>query len=107
MSLVGCALAASVGGIQFYLRVPVLHGHYLMECTARALKGAPVMIRLVGRFNTDKGHRDATSRASPRTKRSLFPTKTAWLRHSYSPTNSNLLPRSDAVEMVSSRRSIL
>jgi hypothetical protein len=84
----------------------MLHRHYLMVCTARALKGAPVVIRLVSRFNTDKDHRDAASRASPRTKRSLFPTKTAWLRHSYSPTNSKLLPRSDAVETVSSRRSI-
>jgi hypothetical protein len=62
-----------------------------MVCTARALKGAPVVIRLVSRFNTDKEHRDAASRASPRTKRSLFSTKTAWLRHSYSPTNSKTI----------------
>ena len=77
-----------------------------MVCTARALKGAPVVIRLVSRFNRDKEYRDAASRASPRTKRSLFSSKAASLRHRYSPTNSKLVPGSEAVEAVSSHRSI-
>jgi hypothetical protein len=78
----------SVGAIQFYFRlVAVYYRYYLMVCTARALKGAPVVIRLVSRFNRDKKHRDAASRASPRTKRSLFSSKAASLRHRYSPTN--------------------
>src|SRR5262249_10985733 len=97
----------SVGAIQFYFRLVAVHDrYYLMVCTARALKGAPVVIRLVSRFNRDKEHRDAASRASPRTKRSLFSSKATSLRHRYSPTNSNLSPRSDDVETVSSRRSI-
>jgi hypothetical protein len=97
----------SVGAIQFYFRLVAVHDrYYLMVCTARALKGAPVVIRLVSRFNRDKEHRDAASRASPRTKRSLFSSKAASLRHRYSPTNSKLVPGSEAVEAVSSHRSI-
>ena len=72
----------SVGAIQFYFRLVAVHDrYYLMVCTARALKGAPVVIRLVSRFNRDKEYRDAASRASPRTKRSLFSSKAASLRH--------------------------
>jgi hypothetical protein len=84
----------SVGAIQFYFRLVAVHDrYYLMVCTARALKGAPVVIRLVSRFNGDKEHRDAASGASPRTKRSLFSSKAASLRHRYSPTNSKLVVR--------------
>jgi hypothetical protein len=98
---------ASVGAIQFYFRLVAVHDrYYLMVCTARALKGAPVVIRLVSRFNGDKEHRDAASGASPRTKRSLFSSKAVSLRHRYSPTNSKLVPGSEAVEAVSSHRSI-
>jgi hypothetical protein len=91
---------ASVGAIQFYFRLAVHDRYYLMVCTARALKGAPVLIRLVSRFNRDKEHRDAASPASPRTKRSLFSSKAASL------TNSKLGPGSEAVEAVGSHRSI-
>jgi hypothetical protein len=97
----------SVGAIQFYFRLVAVHDrYYLMVCTARALKSAPVVIRLVSRFNRDKEYRDAASRASPRTKRSLFSSKAASLRHRYSPTYSKLVPGSETVEAVSSHRSI-
>src|SRR5262245_35840776 len=105
--MAGLITRRSVGAIQFYFQLVAVHDrYYLMICTARALKGAPVVIRLVSRFNRDKEHRDAASRASPHTKRSLFSSKAASLRHRYSPTNFNLVPGSEAVEAVSSHRSI-
>src|SRR5262245_29395419 len=105
--MAGLITRRSVGAIQFYFQLVAVHDrYYLMVCTASALKGAPVVIRLVSRFNRDKEHRDATSRASPRTKRSLFSSKAASLRHCCTPTNSKLVPGSDGVEAVSSHRSI-
>jgi hypothetical protein len=102
-----CVSDRSVRAIQFYFRLVAVHDrYYLMVCTARTLKGAPVVIRLVSRFNRDKEHRDAASRASPRTKRSLFSSKAASRRHRYSPTSSKLVAHSGTVETVSSRRSI-
>ena len=97
----------SVGAIQLFFRLVAVHDRYdLMVCTARALKGAQVVISLISRFNRDKEHQDAAFRASPRTKRSLFSSKAASLRHRYSPTNSKLVPGSEAVEAVRSHRSI-